>query len=157
MKRKILLLAVLALAMMLVLTGCGNETKVETKTDASSTATAIQTNTNKTQKNTTSSENSTANKLTYSLKDKILTVTVKAEGLNYDNLPWVGIAPVGDYKSEEEVDEVDVTYTYVTAENYPNVELDIDGIEKGEWLVVFCDTDDGENGKILATSPITIK
>ena len=147
MKTKILVLLVLAFAMMLVLTGCGSDNTVETQTEVKNNTKGASSNTT----NVVVSENA----LTYTLSGKTLTVKVKAEGLDYDKAPWVGICPVGTYVDEEAADEVDVTYTYVSDENYPNIELNIDEIEKGEWLIVFCDSDD--EGNILATTPITIK
>lgn len=83
-----------------------------------------------------------------------LIVRINGEGLDYEKSPWVGIIPIGEYKDEAEADEYDETYTYVTEQNFPNIELDTNGIAEGEWLVVLCDTDD--NGKILATIPIVL-
>ena len=141
MKRKILLLSVLLIALCLILTGCKNnvveEKQIETKT------------------NSNSSKLSNNTGLSYTINGKKVNVKIEAKNLDYEKSPWVGLVPVGNYKDEEAADEVDVTYTYVTAENYPNVILDIDGIESGNWLVVLCDNDDG--GKVLATTPITIK
>ena len=141
MKRKILLLSVLLIALCLILTGCKNnvveEKQIETKT------------------NSNSSKLSNKTGLSYTINGKKVNVKIEAKNLDYEKSPWVGLVPVGNYKDEEAADEVDVTYTYVTAENYPNVILDIDGIESGNWLVVLCDNDDG--GKVLATTPITIK
>ena len=151
MKRKILLVVFLLIAVCLILTGCQNKV-VEEKTTSGNGANTSSNVTN-TKSNVTKSDSSES--LSYSINGKEIKVKVEANNLDYDKLPWVGLVPVGNYKDEEAADEVDVTYTYVTKENYPNVILDIDGVEPGNWLIILCDTDD--EGKVLATSPITIK
>ena len=151
MKRKILLVVFLLIAVCLILTGCQNKVVEETITGSNGTNTSS--NVTNTKSNVTKSDSSES--LSYSINGKEIKVKVEANNLDYDKLPWVGLVPVGNYKDEEAADEVDVTYTYVTKENYPNVTLDIDGVEPGNWLLILCDTDD--EGKVLATSPITIK
>ena len=151
MKRKILLVVFLLIEVCLILTECQNKV-VEEKTTSGNGANTSSNVTN-TKSNVTKSDSSES--LSYSINGKEIKVKVEANNLDYDKLPWVGLVPVGNYKDEEAADEVDVTYTYVTKENYPNVILDIDGVEPGNWLIILCDTDD--EGKVLATSPITIK
>ena len=125
---------------------------VNTVTDVANTITTEVSNTI----NSISSKNESAeyNMSATKSNGKLIVRINGDDGLDYEKSPWVGIVPVGEYKNEEEADQYDETYTYVTAENYPNIELDLNGIEKGEWLVVLCDTDD--NGKILATMQVFI-
>ena len=104
-------------------------------------------------------ENDNDSVLEYTVDGNFLNIIVKAEELDYSAAPWVGICPVGEYASEVEADEADVAYSYLE-ENRQTVQIDISGVEKGDWLLVLCDSEDGDasgTGKVLATLPITIK
>ena len=159
MKKSLTILLIIAflLAGLFLLTGCGDEKKEDTNPTATVAPTATSAPTATPAKTTTNAD-TTASEKEYEMKvtknGNTLMVTIDAEGLVYDRAPWVGIVPVGEYKDEAEADEYDVTYTYVDAENYPNIELNVDGIEEGEWLVILCDTDD--DGEILATAPVVL-
>lgn len=102
------------------------------------------------------SDGSDGSMLEYSVSGEVLKVTVSNVELDYTAAPWVGLCPVGEYVDEPTADNVDATYAYFE-EGSLTAEIDISGIEKGKWTLVLCDTDDGEDGKVLASVDIELK
>ena len=84
---------------------------------------------------------------------------------NVTEASWMGICPVGNYKTEGEADEVDIMWMnpeYIEGGKKVPFEFhfseeDISNIEDGEYTMVLCEDDGIESSKCFLHFPITIK
>ncbi len=147
--KKYLIIILITLFMfvgLFILTGCGENENVDVKKESNALSKAT----------TVDQSNFTFNTevLQYEKKDKKIIVKIQGENLDYAKSPWVGIVPVGSYEDSAEAKAFNVVSAHINAENIQNIELNIEGVAKGEWLLILCA--DNTNGKILASMPIVL-